>query len=193
MFRRMMTGAIVTTLAMAGLPGCMPEMTMEDMAKMRPDRPPELDRLNAFVGTWKGTGTANMMGIDEPMKLTGTSKTAWGVDNWCIVEHGDYEMEGMGDMKGLGVWTWDARAKKYRTWWFDNFGVAGQGTLTYSKASDCWFMTVRGKSAMGSTRGAGCITFKDKDTMEWTWKEWPAWDLLGLFNFMDMKGTSTRQ
>ncbi len=193
MNRQTMYGAVLMACVMMGLSGCMPKMTMEDMKQMRPERPAELDKLNAFVGTWQGSGTAKMIGIDEPMELKGTSETTWEVNNWYLVEHAEYEMGEMGTMKGVGVWSWDSRAKKYRTWWFDDFGGTGTGTITYREACNCWCMSVRGNSPMGSTRGKGCITFKDDETMEWTWQEWPAWDLFGLFKFMDMSGTSKRQ
>lgn len=192
MYRRMMTGAIVATLAMAVLPGCMSQMCMEDMAKM-PERPVELDRLNDWVGTWKASGTGKMMGIDEEFTVTGTSQNAWDVDGWYLSEHGEYDMGPMGKMKYLQVWTWDSNAKKFRSYWFDSMGGVGHGTAKCDEKTRTWTMSMRGKGPMGSTRGKGCVKFVDDNTMEWTWQEWPAWDLLGLFKFMDMKGTSTRQ
>ncbi|MCH7839975.1 MAG: DUF1579 family protein [Planctomycetes bacterium] len=193
MYRRMMTGTILATLAMAGLSGCMPKMTMEEMAQMRPERPVELDKLNAWVGTWKASGTVKMMGIDEEITLSGTSQNAWGVDRWCLLEHGEYEMGAMGKMNGLGVWTWDTKAKRFRSNWFDSMGGTGSGTAKYDEMTRTWTMNMRGKGPGGATRGKGYVRFVDDDTMEWAWQEWPAWDLLGLFKFMDMKATSTRQ
>lgn len=40
-------------LACATLTGCMPKMTVEEMKAAMPQRPAELDHLNAFVGQWE--------------------------------------------------------------------------------------------------------------------------------------------
>ena len=63
MIRRNMT-CVLTATCLAGLSwGCMPQMTIEQMRDAMPQRPPELDELNAFVGRWETTGEAHMAGF----------------------------------------------------------------------------------------------------------------------------------
>ena len=166
---------------------------MEQMKEMRPKRPAELDRLNMFVGKWDGTGDAKFMGLDETLKTKGTSQTAWDCDGWYLVEHGEFEMGDMGRMHGLGVWTWDAKAKKYRMWWFDNWGATGTGTAEYDESTKTWSMNSKAAGPMGSMAGRGVVKMVDDKTVEWTWTEWPGWDLFHAFKVAEMKGTNKKK
>ncbi|MFQ5413152.1 MAG: DUF1579 family protein [Phycisphaerae bacterium] len=182
----------VMMLALGGLAGtaCMPTMTIEDLKAMRPERPPELDRLNMFVGHWEGTGEARMAGLDQVLKSTGTSDITWEADRSALLERGDYEMEGLGNMKGLGLWTYDPKARKYRNAWVDSFGGLGTGTCTYNEKTGTWKMRVKSHGPMGTTIGEGTVRFPDENTMSWTWREW---DPLHLVKVFDMTGTSKRK
>ena len=51
MNRRNTTGVMAFTLMALPMIGCMPEMTIEQMREMTPERPAELDRLDAWVGS----------------------------------------------------------------------------------------------------------------------------------------------
>jgi hypothetical protein len=193
MTQRRVWGYLVAAAAAWGVTGCAPKLTMEDMKQMQPQRPVELDRLNAWVGTWHATGTMEIAGMDEPIEFSGTNTTGWDLDGWVLVEHGDFTMADMPPHKGVGVWSYDAKSGKYRSTWSDNGGSTGYGTARYMEKSDTWTMRMRGYGPMGSTVGKGSVKFVDANTMEWSWQEWPAWDLFGLFKFMKIKGTSTKQ
>jgi len=56
-----------------GVTGCMPKMTIEQMKQQMPQRPAELDRLDAFVGKWQGEGEAKFAFLDTPLRITGTT------------------------------------------------------------------------------------------------------------------------
>lgn len=170
--------------------GCMPKMTIEQMKEARPQRPAELDKLNMFVGEWESTSEMNFKMLEEPMRGSGKSSISWGCDGWCLVEHNEFEMGELGKMFGVGVWTWDAKSKKYRVSWFDSYGSTGHGKATYSEADQAWTMKTRSRNPWGTSVGRGTVTFSDKDTMEWTWKEW---DSLKLFQTMEMTGTNKRK
>ena len=174
--------------------GCMPELTIEMMKEMQPQRPAELDKLNAWVGEWVSTSEIKIMGLDEVLKGTGKSIIEWDNDRWCMVEHAEYTMGELGSMHALGVWTWDSSSKKFRTFWTGSMGDWGTGTVT--SCTCCgkhWSMKARGKSPWGTTIGRGTVKFVDNDTMEWTWTEWASLDLLRLFPMTEMTGTSKRQ
>lgn len=189
-FRVVALAACLTAVPL--LTGCMKELTMEDMKAMRPERPVELDRLNMFAGTWSGTGTANIIGMKEPVQISGTSKTSWQADNWYLVEDAEYRMGDMEPMKAIGIWSWDARKRKYRSWFFDSMGGQGVGTARYNEKTQMWSMRAKGSGPMGSTRGKGTWSATG-DTMTWTWVEYPWWDYFGLIKIMEMEGSSKRQ
>jgi len=53
MFRRNSVLAVLLGVTAFVLTGCMPHMTLDEMKAQMPQRPAELDRLNAFVGQWQ--------------------------------------------------------------------------------------------------------------------------------------------
>ena len=173
--------------------GCMPELTIEMMKEMKPERPSELDKLNLFVGTWETTSEMNFPGMDEPMTGTGTMTAEWDVDRWVLSQHGEFHMGEMGTMHGLELITWDASSKKFRTVWHDNFGTIGHGS---AKPCSCcgthWKMKAMSSGPWGTMFAAGGVDFIGDNKSEWTWSEWPWWDVFRLFQ-VDMTGTSTRK
>jgi hypothetical protein len=185
-------GLCMIVMAVVGLSltGCMPKMTIEEMKAMMPERPVELDKLNMFAGTWEGTGEATMAGLDQVLKTGGMSKVEWGCDGWCMVEHGKYEMEEFGTMEGIGLWSYDPKAKKYRNFWVDSMGAAGTGESVYCEKTKTWKMKAKSHSSWGTSISRGTMTFPDPNTMEWTWTEY---DALGLSKMMEMTGTSKKK
>lgn len=186
MMHRHVSIAVGVLVLGAVLTGCQ-KPSMEDMMKP-PPRPAELDRLAMFVGTWEGQGEMKMGGSDEVQVGKGVSTVKWDADNWVLIERGTFTM---GDQThtGVGVWTWDAPAKKYRLYWFDSHGGTGLGTATYNEAANTWHVKYKGRYGKMTTVGEGTTKIVD-DTMEWTFTEWDAWK---LNKFMEMKGTSKRK
>lgn len=176
-----------TALLALTLLGCH-KPNMEDMMKPSP-RPAELDRLAMWVGTWEGQGEMKMAGSDEVVTGQGVSTMDWDAAQWVLVEHGTYTMKDE-THTGIGVWTWDAPAKKYRMYWFDSHGGTGLGTATYDAATNTWHMKYKGQYGKMTTVGEGTTRFVNDNTMEWTCTEWNAWKTRKL---MEMKGTSRRK
>jgi len=106
----------------AGPAGCMPHMTVDEMKAQMPKRPAELDRLNAFVGKWKGEGEARFAMLDEPLKVTGTSEAKWEGDKWYLVGRGVMRMADFPETQGMETWCYDLHAKKYRSTFVDSMG-----------------------------------------------------------------------
>jgi hypothetical protein len=170
------------------LTGCAEKLTMEKLKKMMPQRPAELDKLNAFVGTWDGEGEAKMARMDEPLKVTGTSEFKWADNNWYLVEHSTFKMGDLDEMQGMGGWTYDSHSKKYRNVWVDTMGSIGASKARYDEKTDTWHFCGTSHGPCGETWAKGDIKLVDDKTMEWSFTEYS-----GLIKTMEMTGTSRKR
>ncbi|MCB9849889.1 MAG: DUF1579 family protein [Phycisphaerales bacterium] len=174
----------VTALA---LTGCGEKKGGEmNMEEMKVERPAALDRLNDFVGTWKGEYTMHIKGMDEPMKCTGTSEMSWDCEKWVLVEHSNFSMGENGTFTGHGMWTYDAKSDKFYTFWADSMGSRGTGVAKYDADEDEWDFHGKSVSPQGTTYGKGEMTLRD-GTMKWSWSESA---MFGLIKVFDMEGES---
>lgn len=190
MFQRRVCQFGLAILSACMLTGCMPTMTIEQMKAMMPERPAELDKLNTFVGSWTATGEAKMMGVEEPMKVTGTSEAKWGGNNWYVVGHNKFNMEGFDEMEGIETWTYDSHSRKYRSTWTDSMGATGTGVSWVDDKTNTWHMRATSHGPFGKTKMKGWAKVVDDNTMEWGMSEYA---FFGLFKTMEMKGTSKRK
>jgi len=170
--------------------GCMPKITIDDMKQMTPKRPPELGMLDAFIGRWTSEGEAKFTGLDETIKMTGTSEAKWDGNGWIFVNRFSSSMADLGDMLGIETWTYDVRAKKFRTTWADDHGGSGVGTAWHDARTNTWHVKSKVYSPWGDNIGVGTAHFVDKDTVEWNWKEYA---MGGLMLTMEMNGTNHRR
>lgn len=180
----------VALFACVVLTGCMHEMTIEQMKADMPQKPAELQKLDAFAGRWQSTGEASFAGLDQVLKSSGESEITWEGDGWYMVERGKYNMAELGEMQGLGIWTYDTKAKKFRTAWVDTTGGLGHGTSWHDEKTGKWHMKSTNHTPWGKTKAKGTVTFVDPNTMEWSYAEYA---MGGLMKTMEMKGTSKRQ
>ena len=190
MTRRSFSCVILSSIAGIALTGCMPHMTIEEMKAMMPQRPAELDKLNAFAGRWEFTGEAKMAGLDQVLKSSGTNEAKWEGDGWYLVSRGIFNLEGFGEMQGIETWTYDAHSKKFRSTWVDSMGSVATGTARHDEKTNTWKMRATSHGPFGKTTMKGHVKIIDDDNMEWTWTEYMMW---GLFKTMEMSGTSKRR
>ena len=190
MTKRILSCALLVTCGSILLTGCMPKMTIDDLKQMRPQRPAELEQLNDFVGKWESTGEATMAGLDEVLKSSGTSEAKWAGDGWYLIEQGTFHMDELGDMQGMAIYTYDAKAKKYRTTWVDSYGTLGVGTGRYDEKTKTWHMKSTNHTPFGKTKMTSEARWVDDDTMDWTMTEYM---MGGLIKTMEMKGTAKRK
>jgi len=178
------------------LSGCgEPKKDMGDMQSMEmPPRPEQLDRLETFVGRWEGTMEMKMAGSEETQKATGVNQVRWACDKRFLMEDFEGDMGEGHKFVGVGLWTWDDNHNRYRTWFFDNSGVANEGWATYDESDKTWHHEGSGENSMVGRRtyGKGSTRFIDANTMEWTWKEWDNGFKWGD-PMMEMSGTSHRK
>jgi hypothetical protein len=186
-----MKGSTLFLAACAGilLTGCMPKMTIEEMKQMMPQRPAELDLLDAFVGNWEGTGEMHFAGMDETLTSSSKSEIRWEGDRWYLVEHADIHMDEFGDMSGMATWTYDAKSKVYRNVWVDNMGGFSVGTGKYDAKTRTWHIKSTNYSAFGKSTAKGTARFIDDNTMEWDYAEYA---MGGLVKTMSMTGTAKK-
>lgn len=187
MARKALMCSVLMGLACVMLTGCMPKMTIDEMKAQMPERPDELDRLDAFVGTWKSEGVANFAMLDEPIKVSGTSEMRWDDSRWFVISEEVFEMEHFGESNGLGTWTYDIHDKEYRSTWVDSMGMVGLGQSEYDEKTDTWDMEAKSYGPWGKSTLKGWVKFTDADTMEW----WMA-EHQGLMKVMEMSGTGKR-
>ena len=185
--------ASITTLSLGAvvlLAGCMPKMTIEEFKATKPQRPAELDQLNAFAGNWEWEGQAKFAVLDQVLKITGTSEAEWEGDGWYLVIRNLMDMEELGDMKAVEAWTYDAKTKRFRSTWVDSMGSVATGEAWHDQKTDTWHMRSTSYTPFGKTSMKGTARFIDPDHTEWRWSEYT---MGGLVKTMEMWGTGKRQ
>lgn len=190
MTRRNVACVILTLCASVPLTGCMPKMTIEQMKADMPERPGELDRLDFLVGEWEYTGEADFGFLDQALEVTSTIACEWANDDWYLVCHEDAEMEELGKIKVTWVWSYDGRAKKYRTWWFIGIGETVTGTATFDGPAQVWTEKGKSRSELGNSTYRGTMRIMDDDTVECDYTQRT---FLGLVKLADYKGTMRRK
>ncbi len=177
----------VALVAVAAI-GCQ---TPDMHAMMAPvERPAELDLLQSFVGQWKGTAEMKMAGSEETMKGIGENDAKWALDKWYVVEHFQHGTEDEPDAeKGMAVWTWCPKTKKYHAWMFMSGGTVAQATATYDADSGTWHMNSKSHNPYKklTMKGKGTATLVGGKNWEWDWTEWTG----GLFPQKVFEGTGT--
>jgi len=177
--------------------------TSEKMAMSPPKKPepsPELKKLDRMVGRWSETVQLVSPKPEQPASTSAegskemqttfaaASKIEWTLGNVFLKAEGWYEMGDDAKVNFVEYWTWDAKAKKYRSWFFNEWGEFAQGTATASADGNTF--TMRGSSTLadGSTkRSHGSLILVNNDTMEWTMT------MTGPMGKMTIKGVSKRQ
>lgn len=163
------------------LTGCMqPQMPMGDFKQ--PDPAPEMAKLVRFMGTWEGTAhmdddTIEMMksmspeGEETSNNFAGAGTYTWTLDGHFLKGTGWHEMGPDTKAQYVELWTWDAKEKKYKTWFFSDWGEYGTGWASWC-GDDCLCMTATGSDPSGAKmKGKGCMRFTDDKTIEWNWSE----------------------
>ena len=187
--RRVSAGvSLVGLVVLAG--GCMPKLTMEDLKQMKPQRPVELDQLKDFVGTWESTATMNLTGLDEPLTGKGKETFSWACDGWCLLGQGQYEMGEMGTMHFAGIWTYDAKAKRFRIFMANSNGESETGMAKYDAEDQEWEMKTKSRGPWGRMIGEGEMKIVKDGEMEW---EFTARDGTWRMKVMEGRGTSLRK
>ncbi len=128
-------------------------------------------------------------GKDIPDSFKGEMASTWAMDGRYIKSEGWHEFGGGAKSSMIEYITYDSKAKKFRTWYFSDYGERGESTMTPSDDGKSFKFKGTGVDMMGnSVSMTGSMRFVDNDTIEWDWAEYQ-----GLMQTMKIKGTSKRQ
>lgn len=180
--------------------GCAQPKWSEDFPQ-QPTPGPEILKLSRLVGTW--SGTAEMVtpspeemkagmpeGSEEemPSSFAGGGTFEWDLGGMFLTGTSWHEMGPNERVNYIEFWTWDAKAKKYRTWYFSDWGEFGVGTAEFEPDGDTLTMKSTSTGPEGKTRrGKGTMRFEGDGAYKWCWSE------KGPDGKMEFKGTSTRE
>jgi hypothetical protein len=166
----------------------------------KPDPGPELARLGPMIGTWSGTAEMVSPSPEEVKKtmpegsgrmgtaFKGGGKFEWALDGMFLKGEGWHEMGDGRRIRYVEYITWDPKAKKYRNWWFNDWGSHGQGGMAFDPDETTLRVKTETVNAQGApTHRERTMTLVDDNTMEWTWSE------DGPMGKIKLKGTSRRQ
>jgi len=187
MSRRITMQAVLAAAACVVLTGCMPKMTIDEMKAQMPKRPAELDRLDMLVGTWEMEGEVQFAMLDQPLKISGRTESKWEGDGWYLVSRSKMKMEHFDEAQSIETYTYDIRAKKYRSTWADSMGMMGVGQSTYNEKTRTWCWRSTNHTPWGQSCMEGKMRFLDDNTAEWSFTE-----SMGLSKTMQMTGKSKR-
>jgi len=182
--------ACLTVCGSVFLVGCQ-EPTMEMMEMKKPSPAPELAKLERMVGNWDGTWEMLSPKPEEgaePMSGTSTGKFSWTMGGMFLMGAGVVDIGEGKMMNYVEYWTWDPQAKKYRSWFFSDWGESGESTFSLSADGNSMKGTFAGMDGEGHKKsGGGELTWVDNNTMEGTWHE------TGPMGNIKMKWTSKRK
>jgi hypothetical protein len=141
---------------------------------MKPD--PALQQYKGMIGNWKCEGKGSMMG--KELKMTGTYKAAWDLDNYWLVAHFEGKAQGMpGSHKGMDIYGYDPASKMYVVTGVDNMGGwsmakskgwegdkqewAGQGNMMGKQSDVKWTVTRKGDKEVTLSGSMGTDTWEE--------------------------------
>jgi hypothetical protein len=157
-----------------GGPPTSPRFTFAEIAARQTVCPPEMNQLKPFLGRWSGMTEAKMVSTGEVMRGPGTREMHLGIGGRYLVGVSKFDMGQGGHMETTEFWTWDAAIKKFRTWYFHNWGMTGTGTAEFDPTTGTWreqdegYNTVNG----GKTRSKMTTYPVDENTIHWERSEY---------------------
>lgn len=84
--------------------------------------PPEMAKIDYWIGDWTATLTTSMMGQKGTAESTASYKKVLGGRH--LNGFHTYKMEGM-EMSGMHMLSYDANSKKWISYWFDSSEASG--------------------------------------------------------------------
>jgi hypothetical protein len=143
---------------------------------------PELKALDQWSGSWDSR--SDIGGAER----TGESKGEWVLGGRYLRQSWTIEpSEGMPEVRGESLMTYDPRARVYRTWGFDSEGGATSGEGRWDAGSRT--MTWTGRDVGGEASITTTARFPEDGREEWTIL---VKDKAGA-TLVEMKGTNRRR
>ncbi|MFO0972553.1 MAG: hypothetical protein U1A27_03810 [Phycisphaerae bacterium] len=185
-------------LGLALIGGCAesnPSMSMSMPPRAKPA--PEMQMLKPLLGSWVGQAQMVSPSREEMMKhmpkdappmpesFASAGRAEWAMGGLYMKNEGWYDMGG--EKVNFIEWmTWDPKARKFHSWYFNDYGEIGEGWMTFSADGKTANTCVCGTRSDGKEmKGSGTMTIGATGHHEWTWTEH------GPGGEMKMKGTNT--
>ncbi len=165
----------------------------------KPTPAPELVELQRLLGSWDTSWTMISPNPEElkeqmptakamPATFKGEAQNEWTMDGMYLKGTGWHEMpEGRTTFEEFTAW--DPAKKKFRHWYFTDWGSSGEAWWSVDK-DDARILHVTGvgrDASGGKTRFRGTMTFTDENTMEWVYKG------TGPAGKLELQGTQQRK
>ncbi|MEX2214873.1 MAG: protein kinase [Phycisphaeraceae bacterium] len=115
-------------------------------ALVRPIGPAELKILDSFVGRWSVQARDKLAGDTEWQDVPGSATMSWVLGGRYLL---DEVRNAEGELTLLGLWTWDADGRAFRTWYFTPTGDALESTARWDKETQSFIGS--GKLSSGHT------------------------------------------
>lgn len=127
------------------LAACAGPSTMNRALVPMTERPPALDDLDVFVGTWQGSAEERLAETDEVTRYEGTSIITWEADRRILVERSTLTRNGE-PLSYIAVTGWDPRLQTFRTWKFDSHGgVIDSESWWHEPGTNSWHIILEGR------------------------------------------------
>lgn len=116
-----------------------------------PPRTPEVQRLEAFVGTWTTEGNVEASPMGPARTWKGTLKGDWAPGGFAVIRLDD-EKDGSGAaQRAIFLFYFDAKAKTHRALVVGSDGTSDTGKLRFGADSMTWDWEVSAPDGKGLT------------------------------------------
>ena len=156
-----------------------------------PARASELDLLDAWVGEWDSTSEIKIPGEDKPVHSRGHESIAWKCNKQFLLEEMSWTEDGA-EQSAMAVRTWDPHARLFRSWYYDNHGMVGQSTMTWSPASHTWTVHTENADPQTCLPTVGEMTIRQVDPGRQDW-HFIEYDKATHKKRLEMTGVSPRK
>jgi len=152
--------AVVAVLVVAGLALAQ--------APAGPPKPgPEHKRMEYYVGKWTGGAEMKASVFGPAGKFTSTETCRWFTGGFAVVCDSTMKIEGMGEMKGLAIMSYNPETKLYSYSAVNSMGESDYSTGTVK--GKVWTWTSSGKKNGKPFKGQFIITEDSANSYSFKW------------------------
>jgi len=103
-----------------------------------PARPPEFQKLEAFVGAWTTEGKVEASPMGPAGTWTGTLKGEWAPGGYAVIRYDDQKDGSGATQRALLVFHFDAKTKSHLAFMVGSDGTSGIGKVSFGQDSMSW-------------------------------------------------------
>lgn len=118
-----------------------------------PARTPELQKLEAFVGTWTSEGKTEASPLAPAGSYKGTLKGEWGPGGFTVLRYDEQRDQSGNPQRAVLVLYYDSKAKAHRAFMVGDDGSSGTASLSFGPDSMTWVWEIPIKEKRYTLRG----------------------------------------